>query len=68
MGLSIYINKAMGSLSSFFGGEKLEAMKTFWKLQKDLGLNVALESFWKVLAMVEEDMFHDPLSCSECHV
>ena len=43
-------------------------MKTFQKLQKDLGMEVALESFWKVLAMVEEDIFHDPLGCSECHV
>ena len=47
---------------------KLEAMKTFWKLHKDLGMDVALESFRKVLGTVEEDMFHDPLSCSDCHV
>ena len=47
---------------------KLEAMRTFWKLQKDLGMDMALESFWKVLATVEEDMFHDPLGCSDCHV
>ena len=40
-------------------------MKTFQKLQKDLGMDVALESFQKVLAMVEEDRFHDPLSCSD---
>ena len=36
-------------------------MKTFQKLQKDLGMEVALESFRKVLAAVEEDIFHDPL-------
>ena len=47
---------------------KLEAMKTFWKLQKDLGMDMALESFQKVLATVEEDLFHDPPSCSDCHV
>ena len=47
---------------------KLEAMKTFQKLQKDLGMEVALESFRKVLAAVEEDIFHDPLGCSECRV
>ena len=35
---------------------KLEAMKTFQKLQKDLGMEVALESFQKVLAAVEEDI------------
>ena len=45
---------------------KLEAMKTFQRLQKDLGLDVALESFWKVLAAVEEDIFHDPLGCLDC--
>ena len=43
-------------------------MKTFQKLQKDLGMEVALESFRKVLAAVEEDIFHDPLGCSECRV
>ena len=37
-------------------------MKTFQKLQKDLGMEVALESFRKVLAVIEEDIFHDP-----CH-
>ena len=47
---------------------KLEAMKTFQKLQKDLGMEVALESFRKVLAAVEDDIFHDPLGCSNCHV
>ena len=47
---------------------KLEVMKTFQKLQKDLGMEVALESFQKVLAMVEEDVFHDPLGCSDCCV
>ena len=47
---------------------KLEAVKTFQRLWKDLELDVALESFRKVLAMVEEDIFHDPLSCSDCQV
>ena len=47
---------------------KLEAMKMFQKLQKDLGMEVALESFRKVLAAVEEDIFHDPLGCSDCRV
>src|SRR6202000_1033310 len=47
---------------------KLEAMKIFQKLQKDLGMEVALGSFRKVFAAVEEDIFHDPLGCSECCV
>ena len=47
---------------------KLEAMKMFQKLQKDLGMEVALESFRKVLGAVKEDIFHDPLGCSECCV
>ena len=47
---------------------KLEVIMTFWKLQKDLGMDVALESFWKVLATVEEDLFHDPFGCSDCCV
>ena len=45
---------------------KLEAMKTFQRLQKYLGMEVALESSPKVLAAVEEDIFHDPLGCSNC--
>ena len=35
---------------------KLEAMKMFQKLQKVLGLGMAMEVFQKVLAAVEEDM------------
>ena len=38
------------------------------RASKDLGMEVALESFRKVLAVVEEDIFHDPLGCSECRV
>ena len=34
-------------------------MKVFQKLQKELGMGVALESFQKVLAAVEADMYHD---------
>ena len=47
---------------------KLEVMKTLWKLKKDMGMDVAMESFWKVLAAVEENLFHDPLGCSNCCV
>ena len=36
-----------------------EAMKTFQRLQKDLGMGVALESFQKVLAAVEAHIYHD---------
>ena len=59
-GLSVYINKVTGSFSSFFGGDKgkLEMMKVFQKLQKDLGMGVALESFQKVLVAIEADMYH----------
>ena len=45
---------------------KLEVMKTFQRLQKDLGIGVALEAFQKVLATVEEDMYHDAVGCSDC--
>ena len=45
---------------------KLEAMETFQKLQKDLGMRVALESFQKVLAAVEADMYYDTVSCPDC--
>ena len=47
---------------------KLEAMKTFQKLQKDLGMGVALESFQKVLAAGEADMYHDAVDCPDCQV
>ena len=43
-------------------------MKVFQKLQKDLGMGVALESFQKVLAAVEADMYHDAVGCPDCHV
>ena len=41
-------------------------MKTFQKLQKDLGMGVALEAFQKVLKAVEEDMYHDAIGCPDC--
>ena len=47
---------------------KLEAMKVFQKLQKDLGMGVALESFQKVLAAIDADMFHDAVGCPNCRI
>ena len=47
---------------------KLEAMKTFQRLQKDLGMGVVLEAFQKVLAAIEADMFHDAVGCPDCCV
>ena len=44
----------------------LTAMKTFQKLQKDLGMGVVLDASQKVLKAVEEDMYHDVISCSDC--
>ena len=44
---------------------KLEVMKTFQRLQKDLGVGVAFEAFQKVLTAVEADMYcqgHSTLS------
>ena len=41
-------------------------MNTFQRLQKDLGMGVAMEAFQKVLAAVEADMFHDAVGCSDC--
>ena len=69
--LSVYIDKALGLMLFFFSGNKggkLEVMKVFQKLQKDLGMGVALESFQKVLAAVEADMYHDTVSCPDCRV
>ena len=43
-------------------------MNMFQKLQKDLGMGVALESFQKVLAAVEADMYHDTVGCPDCRV
>ena len=31
-------------------------------------MDMAMEAFWKVLGVVEEEMFHDPLGCSKCQV
>ena len=47
---------------------KLEAMKTFQKLQKDLGMGVVLEAFQEVLVGVEADMYHNAVGCPNCHV
>ena len=47
---------------------KLELMKPFQKLWKDMGMDVAMEVFQKVLVAVKSDMFHDPLGCSNCWV
>ena len=66
--LFVYIDKQQAhchsSLVAMKG--KLEAMKTFWKLQKDLGLDVALESFWKVLLASMANMYHDAVGCPNC--
>ena len=43
-------------------------MKVFQKLEKDLGMGVALESFQKVLAAVETDMYHDAVGCPDCRI
>ena len=43
-------------------------MKTFQRLQKDLGMGVVLELFQKVLAAVEADLYHDAVGCPDCHV
>ena len=47
---------------------KLEAMETFQRLQKDLGMGVALEAFQKVLVAVKADMYHDAVGCPDCQV
>ena len=47
---------------------KLEVMKTFQRLQKDLGTGVALKAFQKVLVAVEADMYHDAVGCPDCQV
>ena len=47
---------------------KLEAMKTFQRLQKDLGLGVVMEAVQKVLKVVEEDMYHETISYADCWV
>ena len=47
---------------------KLAVMKCFLELQKDLGMGVALESFQRILAAVEADMFYDAVRCPDCQV
>ena len=47
---------------------KLEAMKTFQRLQKNLGLGVALEVFQKVLVTIEADMYHNAVGCPDYRV
>ena len=55
---------------SFFGGKKgkLEVMRTFQRLQRDLGLSMAMETFQKVLSAVEAEMSHDIIGCPHCWV
>ena len=57
-------------MSSFFSGNEraVGSVKVFQKLQKDLGMGVALESFQKVLAAVEADMYHDTVGCPDYQV
>ena len=43
-------------------------MKNFQRLQKDLGMGVALEAFQKVLVAIEADMYHDVVGCPDCQV
>ena len=51
-----------------FPDRKLEVMKTFQRLQRDLGLGMAMEAFQKVLSAVETDMHHDAIGCPNCWV
>ena len=54
-------------MSSFFGGDEREARSDEDVSEASEGSGYGSGS-GVVLAVVEEDIFHDPLGCSECRV
>ena len=47
---------------------KRESMSLFWKLEREIGLQEALECFQKVVDLGKEELEHDVMGCRDCWV
>ena len=47
---------------------KRESLLLFWKLEREIGLQEALECFQKVLDLGREELEHDVMGCWDCWV
>src|ERR1700743_2916604 len=47
---------------------KRESMSLFWKLEREIGLQEALECFQKAVDLGREELEHDVMSCRDCWV
>ena len=47
---------------------KRESMSLFWKLEREIGLQEALDCFQKVVDSGREELEHDVMSCWDCWV
>ena len=47
---------------------KRESLSLFWKLERKIGLQEALECFQKVLDSGREELEHDVMGCQDCWV
>ena len=47
---------------------KRESLSLFWRLEREVGLQEALECFKRALDSGREEMEHDALSCGDCWV
>ena len=47
---------------------KRESMSLFWKLEREIGLQEALECFQKAVDLGKEELEHDVMSCWDCWV
>ena len=46
----------------------MKAVKTLRALQKEVGKEVALRSFYGAVALLELEGFHDPDECNDCWI
>ena len=47
---------------------KRESLSLFWKLEREIGLQEALDCFQKVLDSGKEELEHDVMGCQDCWV
>ena len=41
-------------------------MSLFWKLEREIGLQEALECFWRAVDSGKEELEHDVMGCQDC--
>ena len=54
--------------SSPITGAKRESMSLFWKLEREIGLQEALDCFQKAVDLGKEELEHDVMGCRDCWV